>query len=248
MGLDLALGGLVLVTAIRGWLKGFVLQAVRLAGLVACVYLADPVRDQARPYVLAYLPKIRPDLVDRLLWWSSAVISYVVLVGLATLAVTLHRRQPIGLTEPNRNDQFAGFLLGGAKGVLIALLLVASLQKNASERIKALPWADEQARTSRVLRWNERYQPAARIWAAPPVRHFVSRVRQRGLTSPADAPPISAEPKPVRTAAGRPPRLSIPSASEEDHSAALRALGLDDQIARAIESVKRQLRQGEDPE
>ena len=153
MGLDLVLGGLVLVTAIRGWLKGFVLQAVRLAGLVACVYLADPVRDQFRPYVLSYLPKIRPDLVDRLLWWSSAVASYVVLVGLATLTVTLYRRQPIGLAEP----------------------------------------------------------------------------------------------KPVQAAAGQTPRLAIPSEPEEE-SAALQAPGLDNEIARAIESIKRQLQQDKVPE
>jgi uncharacterized membrane protein required for colicin V production len=247
MGLDLVLGGLVLVTAIRGWLKGFVLQAIRLAGLVACVYLADPVRDQARPYVLVYVPKIRPDLVDRLLWWSSAVASYVVLVGLVTLAVKLYRPQPIRLAEPNRNDQFAGFLLGGVKGALIALFLVAGLQKYALERIKALPWADEQARASWVLQWNERYQPAARIWASRPVQQFVSRVQRRGLMSPSDVSPISAEPKPVQAAAGRTPRLALPSESEEE-SATLRAPGLDNEIARAIESIKRQLQQGEDPE
>ena len=32
MGLDLALGVIVLLAAIRGWLKGFVLQAIRLSG------------------------------------------------------------------------------------------------------------------------------------------------------------------------------------------------------------------------
>ena len=30
MGLDLVLGGLVLVMAVWGWLKGFILQAIRL--------------------------------------------------------------------------------------------------------------------------------------------------------------------------------------------------------------------------
>ena len=36
MGLDLALGALVLVTAIRGWLKGFCVQAIRLGGRGRC--------------------------------------------------------------------------------------------------------------------------------------------------------------------------------------------------------------------
>src|SRR3954447_21456464 len=43
MGLDLALAVIVLLSAVRGWLKGFVLQAIRLSGIVACVYAADPV-------------------------------------------------------------------------------------------------------------------------------------------------------------------------------------------------------------
>ena len=64
MGLDLVLGGMVLVAAVRGWFKGFVVQAIRLGGLVAAVYAAGPVRDQIKPYALKYHPTIRPDLVD----------------------------------------------------------------------------------------------------------------------------------------------------------------------------------------
>ena len=56
MGLDLTLGVIILIAAFRGWFQGFVSQAVRIAGLVACVYLAEPVRDYAKPYVLPYLP------------------------------------------------------------------------------------------------------------------------------------------------------------------------------------------------
>src|SRR3954454_19736262 len=117
MGLDLALGVIVLWTAIRGWLKGFLLQAIRLSGLVACVYVAVPVRNLTKPYVLPHLPSVRPELVDRLLWWSSAAVSYIVLVGFATVVYRLSRRQPFGIAEPNRNDQFAGFALGALKGV-----------------------------------------------------------------------------------------------------------------------------------
>src|SRR4051794_39139869 len=87
MGLDLALGAIVLLSAIRGWLKGFLLQAIRLSGLIACVYVADPVRNVTKPYVLPHLPSVRPELVDRLLWWSAAAVSYVVLVGLASVIV-----------------------------------------------------------------------------------------------------------------------------------------------------------------
>jgi uncharacterized membrane protein required for colicin V production len=129
MGLDLALGAVVLLAAIRGWLRGFVSQAVRLSSFVGCFYLADPVRDQLRPYVLPRLPKVDPALMDRILWWTSAVASYVVVVGLASLAIKMMRRpDPSGLPEARRDDQFAGFLLGAAKGALVAAFLTAGLQ------------------------------------------------------------------------------------------------------------------------
>ena len=75
MGLDLTLGVIILIAAFRGWFQGFVSQAVRLGGVIACVYLAEPVRDYAKPHVLPYLPSIQPELVDRLLWWVSAAVS-----------------------------------------------------------------------------------------------------------------------------------------------------------------------------
>ena len=59
MGLDIALGIMVLLGAIRGWFRGFVLQAIRLGGLVGCVYAAGPIRDYARPHVVA-LPGLDP--------------------------------------------------------------------------------------------------------------------------------------------------------------------------------------------
>ena len=121
MGLDVALGVVILIAAIRGWLQGFLYQVIRLGGLIACVYLAAPVRDQAKPYVAPYLPTIKPDLMDRLLWWVAAASSYVVLVGAATLALKMTKRPEIPGMPPqrSRNDQFAGFLLGIAQGGLI---------------------------------------------------------------------------------------------------------------------------------
>ena len=42
MGLDLALGVIILIAAFRGWFQGFISQAVRLGALIACVYLGGP--------------------------------------------------------------------------------------------------------------------------------------------------------------------------------------------------------------
>jgi uncharacterized membrane protein required for colicin V production len=231
MGLDLALGVMILLGAIRGWLKGFVLQAIRLAGVVACVYAADPVRDQVKPYVLPHLPSIRPELVDRLIWWSAAVVSYVVLVGLATLIYKLSRRQAFGIAEPRRTDQYAGFALGALKGLIVAVFLAAGLERFAVERVKGIAWAEEQVQSSKVLKWSAHYQPVARIWASPPVKHFVNHVQRMGLKNPEPAAETT-ELKPLQAAGAgaRPPRLVVPSA-DLDLSA----------VSRAIESIKEEL-------
>jgi uncharacterized membrane protein required for colicin V production len=190
MGLDVALGVIILIAAVRGWLQGFVYQVIRIGGLIACVYLAVPVRDQVKPYVLLYLPAIQPDLIDRLLWWVSAGICYVVIVGVTTLLVKITRRPEIPGIPPqrNRNDQFAGFLLGIAKGALIGAFLVAALQKYALKQIETIPWAETQAKTSLAIQWDERYHPAARIWTSVPVRHYVNHIQRMGLQGPAEDP------------------------------------------------------------
>src|SRR3954469_12020096 len=182
MGLDVALGIVILAAALRGWIKGFVSQAVRLVGFVACFYLADPVREQARPYVLAKLPKIDPALMDRILWWVAAVVSYVVLVGLITLTIQVMRTPPPpGLSRSKRNDQFAGLLLGVLKGGLVAAFMAAGVQKYMPEIVKNVSWAGPQSDHSLALKWTEQYQPVPKIWAAPPVRRFVEHIQRNGL-------------------------------------------------------------------
>src|SRR5262245_30043934 len=136
MGLDLALAALVLVAAVRGWLKGFFLQAIGLSALVAGVYLADPIRDFARPHVQEYLPGIRVELLDRLLWWTSAVLSYVALAGIGKGLLKAARRKPYGEREANRGDQGAGFLFGALKGTVVAAFLAAALLRHADTYIK----------------------------------------------------------------------------------------------------------------
>jgi uncharacterized membrane protein required for colicin V production len=230
MGLDLALGGLVLLNGIRGFFKGFILQALRLAGLVACVYAADPVRDAAKPHVAGLLPTIRPDLVDRLLWWVAAGASYFLLVGIATLLVKLSRRRALGEAELNYNDRFAGFFLGLLKGMAIAAALAAGVQAYALDYLKAVTWAVQQAEGSRALEWNSRYQPWAKVWSSPPVQHYVSHIRRMGIQAPGEA---AAAAEPV-AAANRPPQLAIP------------AEGVD--LERLLHSVDEEMRKLDKPQ
>jgi uncharacterized membrane protein required for colicin V production len=211
MGLDIILGLVILAAAVRGWFRGFVLQAIRLAGLVGSVYAAAPIRAEARPYVAPYLPTIRAELLDRLLWWTLAIVCYVVTVGLASLAVKMVRRRPFGEIEPNRTDQFAGFLLGGIKGALIVAFIAAGLQRHAVARVKGIDWAEQQAKESYALQWEAQYHPADRVWTSVPVQHFVAEVRRKGLMTPGEALDAATEKdKPVQAAANNPPpRLGL---------------------------------------
>ena len=239
MGLDLALGAVILISAIRGWLRGFVSQAVRIGGFIGCFYLADPVRDQARPHVLARLPKVDPALMDRILWWACAVVSYVVVVGLVTLAIKLARRPDAsGNPETRRDNQFAGFLLGAAKGALIAVFLAAGVQKYGQDVATKAEWAGRQMERSKALLWNQQYKPAPRIWESPPVRRFVEHIQRNGLgrpIEPTDSP--DGQVAELRSEGGSRelPRLEL---SPTDKAEAFSDLDLDPEIAKELERMK----------
>ncbi len=193
MGLDVALVIVVLIAAIRGWLQGFVYQVVRLGGLIACVYLADPVRDQGKPYVLRYLPTIPPEVMDRILWCVAAALSYVVLVGATTLVLRMTKRPEIPGVPPqrSRNDQFAGFLLGIAKGLLVAAFVTHGIQSYGLKQVETISWAKDQSRSSLALKWDSQFHPAARIWTSVPVQHLVNRIQRMG--SAPSSPPAAGE-------------------------------------------------------
>lgn len=210
MGLDIALGVLIFVSALRGWFKGFFLQALGLGGLVACVYLADPLRDFARPHAAQYLPGVRVELLDKLLWWAMAAAGYVFLTGTGRWVLKAYRRRPYGEVEPNRGDQGAGFVLGAAKGALAMAFLASGLNKHADSYLKQGGTVEEQVRTSQALALETKYTPAAKIWGSAPVQTFVGRVRSRGLWEQEVDAPKGDEPTPVRTAS-RPRSLDIPA-------------------------------------
>jgi hypothetical protein len=201
MGMDLILGAIVLVAALRGWFRGFFSQAIRLGGLVGGVYLAGPLRDLARPIAAERLTSMAPDLLDRLLWWVAAVVAFVVLSGTATGLLNASRRRlardrsASGIPAPShRGDQSAGALFGAAKGAIAVAFLAGLLLRYAPEYAKAGGWVGEQVEASYALSLSERYQPAKRIWESDPVRSFVTHVRTMGLDAPEGAGDDAEEP------------------------------------------------------
>jgi uncharacterized membrane protein required for colicin V production len=224
MGLDITLGVVVLLAGIRGWFKGFVRQAIPLSALVGCVYLADPIRELARPYAHEYFPSIGLVVLDRLLWWSSAVLAYLITTGVAFSILKSMKRKTYGEPEPNRTDQGAGFTFGVVKGLIIASFLAAAVRTYAPGYYPQAPFVESQAKTSKSLVWSEQYKPAESMWKSPPVRAFVGRVKSRGMWTDEVVPSEKAKeeaPKtesarpatptePLRTASEKPKTLSLP--------------------------------------
>ncbi len=227
MGLDITLGVVVLIAAVRGWFKGFLRQAIPLGALVGCVYAADPVRDLVRPHAAGYFPSIGPEILDRLLWWSSAVLSYVLMTGIGLSILKSMKRRTYGEPEPNRADQGAGFTLGALKGAIVASFLAAAVAKYGPPYFATTPFAEEQTKTSRAMEWSVQFRPAEKLWESVPVQAFVARVKNRGVWSAGEvkaldkkvpekpagtetAKPSATADTPIRTAAGRPRTLSVP--------------------------------------
>jgi uncharacterized membrane protein required for colicin V production len=245
MGLDVALGVIILSGALRGWFRGFTAQAVRLMGLVSCVYLALPVRDQVRPYILAKLPAIHPDKLDRILWWVSAVVSYLVLVGLVSLALQLMKSPPApGAVGVRRGDRLGGFLLGAAKAAVIAAFLAAGVEKYGADLARNVSWADRQVDGSYALAWTAQYQPVPRLWATSPVRNFVQQIQRNGMNHPAEADSEKQLAERDEADSGtsyRPPRLDLPPA-EAPLPETQGDLQLDAETERALEEIQQELR------
>jgi uncharacterized membrane protein required for colicin V production len=187
MGLDIVLGGIILFLAFRGWFKGFIRQAVSLASLILAVYAAVPVREYVKPHVIPFLAAIQSDIIDRLLWWVSAVLTYLILAAVATTIVKMTRRPMIpGISQSDRNDQFAGFLFGASKGLLIAAFMAALIQNFGLEHAKNVNWVEDQAKASWALKWNEAYQPGDKIWASKPMQHVWNQINRMGIREPGD--------------------------------------------------------------
>lgn len=235
MGLDVTLGALILIAGARGWFRGFTLQAIRIGALVGCVYAADPLRDVVRPYARQHIPTMTPELMDKLLWWSSAAVAYVVVSGLATWFVQAYRRRSRVDFDRNQADSGAGFLLGAAKGFIAVSFLAAGIDRYSANYLKEVAWAHEQVNTSKAMAWARQVHPADRFWEAPPVRMLVAQVRRGGLEMP-DIDPKSAQVEAQPTASA--PSMELPLPGKLDPGATSFLRDLDEQL-KADEAAKR---------
>ena len=173
--------------------------------------------------------------MNRLLWWASAVASYVVIVGIASMVVKSSRRRPYFEPDLNRNDQLAGLLLGSAKGMIVAACFATAIEKYTLGYLKGVPWIEEHARGSLALEWNRTYQPVPRLWTSAPVQHYVSQIQRMGLqgaftnTNNASSPEHPSTPK-------------SPSSTASESTKVGSSPDLPAEIARAVEAIEGDLK------
>jgi uncharacterized membrane protein required for colicin V production len=205
MVLDIALGVVVLLWAIRGWFKGFLIQAIGLTALVGGVYAAVPLREAVRPHAQKYLPTIEAGVLDRLLWWGLLGTFVLIVGGIGGWLVRLNRRRSLVPGEPNRADQGAGFVLGALKGAVAACFLVAAVERFVPEELRKAGPVEETTKNSKALAWSMQHHPAERIWGQPSVQAVVAEVRRHGLGQDVETPAepgAEAKPDLVDTPAG----------------------------------------------
>jgi uncharacterized membrane protein required for colicin V production len=247
MGLDVALGILVLIAGIRGWLRGFIRQAIPLAALVGCVYAASPLRDLARPHAREYFPSIGHEVLDRMLWWTAGVLSYVLMTGVCFSIVKAMRKRTYGDPEPNRADQGAGFTLGVAKGLIVASCLATALRSYGPNVYNQAPALEKQAEKSRAMEWSEKYRPAETLWNSTPVQKFVAVVKSEGMGTKVEEIPAKtakdAEPATVekpKKESRNPAEPAIRTASEKARTLSLPDLDpLSPEFDKAMEEALR---------
>ena len=246
MGLDLVLGLIILIAALRGWFKGFTNQAVRIAGFIACFYLADPVREQARPYVLAKLPTHRSRIAgpDPLVDLRGRLVHRPGGIQHPGHPVDAHCPGP-GVPRSRRDDRFAGSSSARPRDCFSWLSWPRAFRNTAIDLAHNFPWTERQTEGSYALQWTDRYQPVPRIWscpAGPPVRRAHPAQRSEAIRSKLQAGKQVAERTLGRgrgagaaPRAGRSPRRSAPAGRH------IRALDLDPELVKELEGYKSEL-------
>jgi len=118
---DIALAGLVLVSALVGIFRGFVKEALSLAVWVLAIWVAwnfaPGMADMLAPWV--------EDPIMRV--WAARVMSVVGVVLIGALATSLIGLL-VGHSGLTGTDRLLGMLFGVGRGVLLAAIVVVALQ------------------------------------------------------------------------------------------------------------------------
>jgi membrane protein required for colicin V production len=117
--LDIAVLAVCALFALRGALRGFVWQAVRLVALFAALWGASACDDPLAERLRAWFPALPPASVPFVAWGAVFVALLLLGAWVAHLARNLIQRADL-----TSMDRVAGCVLGAATGLFFATLLL----------------------------------------------------------------------------------------------------------------------------
>jgi hypothetical protein len=188
--------------------------------------------------VQPHFTSIEPGLFDIGLWWAAVLVSYLVTVGIALGFVKAQKRKPYPVTEPNRGDKGAGFLVGASKGFVLCAFLASGINRYAPTYLESNSVLSDQTQKSRSLSWAKEHRVAEVIWEAAPVQNFVTRVKERGFW------PANGEEK--RSSAGAPSSQDAaedPATTASRPSEASKNLAIPPGVRQDLEQIENRLRE-----
>ncbi len=113
---DLACGGIVLVSAFFAFVRGFVREALAIAGWVGAGAIAWAYHPVAMPYLQPYINN------ETVLAFAAGIGLFVVLLGVFWLIIHMVVAR-VKASPLNALDRSLGFLFGVARGVVVIALM-----------------------------------------------------------------------------------------------------------------------------
>ncbi len=184
---DLAVAGIVLVSAIFAFYRGFVREVLAIAGWVGAAVFAVYFFDDARPYVAQYLPD---ELLINIATGAGLFLGSLVVFWLAIhLIVTRVKASALSAL-----DRSLGFLFGIARGVIVvAVAFIAGEKLIWNEDGDARPEWLESARSLPLIEYTARRMTAfiPEEWDFPVDDLMPATPEELALppVAPADTPP-----------------------------------------------------------
>lgn len=127
-GVDIVVGVICLILAIRGAFKGFVWQTVRTLGAIGALWAATLLHEPVGTWLVERLDFIPASWSDFVGWVSVAIGVWLVVSFIAHLA-----RGVIRSADLTGGDRVLGFVLGAVLGIALSTFLFAIYGKATNE-------------------------------------------------------------------------------------------------------------------
>ena len=189
--IDLALGGILVISALVGLMRGFVKEVLSLIAWFVAAYaawmLAEPV---ARDYVSRVFNDEKIAYIAAL---GAIFIGTLFLIGVVNLLIS----QVLKMTGLGFLDRLLGLILGTVRGILIGALVVFALKFMVGTPDKLPMWKESQLAPyfESMAAWGyEQLSPKAREWIENSLSGEKKPARTANNTNAAARPVVDENP------------------------------------------------------